>query len=360
MPDRWRCVVTDELVPRTAVTEMKSYSPPQNGRSGMLRLDFNENTVGCSPAVIAAITDAVSGESLSMYPEYTEARNVVSSFLGINENQMTFTNGTDEAIQLLFNTFVEAGSEVLVLTPSYAMYRFYAELAGAVVRQVEYKVVDDLTFPLEAVLDAIGPNTRAVCISNPNNPTGTPVSEAQLRAVIDAAPHAAVLVDEAYVEFSGITAMSWLDEYPQLFVSRTFSKAFGMAGLRCGCLCSQQQNVAWIRKAQSPYSVNIVAVLAAVAAVRDLAHVLGYVNEVVATRSLVEDGLTALGLRWYPSAGNFILFNVGSRATTIRDELTQTGILIRDRSYEISGCVRVTIGTRAQMKQFLNELENIL
>jgi len=352
--------MTHELRPRNAVAQMKAYSPPQNGRSGKLRLDFNENTVGCSPAVMAAISSAVTGESLSMYPEYSQARSTVSSFLGINENQMTFTNGTDEAIQLLFNTFVETGSEVLVLSPSYAMYRFYAELAGTVVCQIEYKVEDNLTFPLEAVLDAIGPNTRALCISNPNNPTGTPVSEAQLRAVLEAAPHAAVLVDEAYVEFSGITAMGWLAEYPQLFVSRTFSKAFGMAGIRCGCLCSQEQNIAWLRKAQSPYSVNVVAIIAAVAAVNDVDHVRNYVNEVLAARTLVENGLSALGLRWYQSAGNFILFDVGSRASTIRDELRDTGILIRDRSYEISGCVRVTIGTRPQMKEFLKELEKAL
>jgi histidinol-phosphate aminotransferase len=349
-----------ELRPRPAVAKMKAYSPPQNGRSGKLRLDFNENTIGCSPSVIAAITSAITGESLSMYPEYIQARGIVSSFLGITENQMTFTNGTDEAIQLLLNTFVEAGSEVIILSPSYAMYRFYAELAGAEVRQVEYKVDDNLAFPLSAVLDAIGPNTRAVCISNPNNPTGTPVSEVQLRTVIEAAPHAAVLVDEAYVEFSGITAMGWLAEYPQLFVSRTFSKAFGMAGIRCGCLCSQVQNITWLRKAQSPYSVNVVAIVAAVAAVQDIAHVRNYVDEVLAARSLVEAGLSKLGLGWYASAGNFILFNVGSRASTIRDELKQTGILIRDRSYEIAGCVRVTIGTRSQMEQFLDELEKVL
>lgn len=349
-----------ELRPRTAVEQMKAYSPPKNGRQGKLRLDFNENTVGCSPAVIAAIMSSLTCESLSMYPEYIHARSRMSSYLGIDENQMTFTNGTDEAIQLLFNTFVEAGAEVLVLTPSYAMYRFYAELAGAAVRQVEYKVQDGLAFPFEAVLAAISPNTRAICLSNPNNPTGTPVSEAQLRAVLVAAPHSAVLVDEAYLEFSGITTLGWLAEYPQLFVGRTFSKAFGMAGIRCGCLCSQEQNIAWLRKAQSPYSVNVVAVVAALAAVNDIAHVRDYVNEVLAARTLVEDGLSALGLRWYASAGNFILFDVGSRAGTIRDELKQTGILIRDRSYEISGCVRVTIGTRTQMTKFLNELEKAL
>lgn len=352
--------MTSELSPRRAVSEMQAYSPPQSGRLGKLRLDFNENTVGCSPKVIEAITSAVTAETLSMYPEYSRARATVAEFLGVDAEQMTFTNGTDEAIALLLNTFVEAGTDVLVLAPSYAMYRFYGELAGANVREVAYQVADNLAFPLQDLLNAITPNTRAICIANPNNPTGTPASEAELRAVLAAAPHAAVLVDEAYVEFSGVTAISWLDEFPQLFVSRTFSKAFGMAGLRCGCLCSNERNVAWLRKAQSPYSVNVVAVAAAVAAVGDTQYVQSYVAEVLAARLVVEAGLTELGLKWYESSGNFILFDVGDRAKTLRDKLSETGILIRDRSYEIAGCVRVTIGTKTQMHKFLTELRSAL
>ena len=273
---------------------------------------------------------------------------------------MTFTNGTDEAIALLLNTFVEADTEVLMLAPSYAMYRFYGELSGASVREVAYRVADDLAFPLQDLLNAITPNTRAICLANPNNPTGTPASEAELREVLAAAPHSAVFVDEAYVEFSGVTAISWLDEFPQLFVSRTFSKAFGMAGLRCGCLCSNERNVAWLRKAQSPYSVNVVAVAAAVAAVGDTQYVQNYVAEVLAARQVVEAGLTELGLKWFKSSGNFILFDVGDRAKTLRDKLSETGILIRDRSYEIAGCVRVTIGTKIQMQKFLTELRSAL
>ncbi len=352
--------MASELFPRRAVSEMLAYSPPQGGRLGKLRLDFNENTVGCSPKVIEAIAGAVTAETLSIYPEYSSARATVAEFLGVDAEQMTFTNGTDEAIGLLLNTFVEAGTEVVVLAPSYAMYRFYGELAGATVREVAYQVADNLAFPLQDLLSAITPNTRAICIANPNNPTGTPASEAELRAVLVAAPHAAVLVDEAYVEFSGVTAISWLDEFSQLFVSRTFSKAFGMAGLRCGCLCSNARNVAWLRKAQSPYSVNVVAVAAAVAAVGDTQYVQNYVAEVLAARQVVEAGLTELGLKWYKSSGNFILFDVGDRAKTLRDRLSETGILIRDRSYEIAGCVRVTIGTKAQMQKFLTELRSVL
>ena len=339
---------------------MRAYSPPQGGRLGKLRLDFNENTVGCSPQVIEAITSAVTAEMLSMYPEYASARATVAKFLGVAAEQITFTNGTDDAIALLMNTFVEAGTEVLVLAPSYAMYRFYGELAGASVREVAYRVADDLAFPLQDLLNAITPNTRAICIANPNNPTGTPASEAELRELLAAAPHSAVLVDEAYVEFSGDSAIGWLDEYRQLFVSRTFSKAFGMAGLRCGCLCSNERNVAWLRKAQSPYSVNVLAVAAAVAAVGDTQYVQNYVAEVLAARQVVEAGLTELGLKWYKSSGNFILFDVGDRAKTLRDKLSETGILIRDRSYEIAGCVRVTIGTKAQMQKFLTELRSAL
>ena len=339
---------------------MRAYSPPQGGRLGKLRLDFNENTVGCSPQVIGAIMSAVTAETVSAYPEYASARATVAQFLGVATEQMTFTNGTDEAIALLLNTFVEADTEVLVLAPSYAMYRFYGELSGATVREVAYRVADGLAFPLQDLLNAITPNTRAICIANPNNPTGTPASEAELREVLAAAPHSAVLVDEAYVEFSGVTAISWLDEFPQLFVSRTFSKAFGMAGLRCGCLCSNERNVAWLRKAQSPYSVNALAVAAAAAAVGDTQYVQNYVAEVLAARQVVEAGLTELGLKWYKSSGNFILFDVGDRAKTLRDRLSETGILIRDRSYEIAGCVRVTIGTKAQMQKFLTELRSAL
>jgi histidinol-phosphate aminotransferase len=344
--------------PRAAVRKMAPYSPPSAGRDGKLRLDFNENTVGCSPAVVEFLRKYLTTSQLSIYPEYADAVRELAAFFGVGEDQFTLTNGTDEAIQLLVNTFLDDGEEAIVLKPSYAMYRFYAEVAGAAVREVEYRA-GTLAFPMDELLAAITPATRAVLIANPNNPTGTAIDLDGIKTIIQAAPNAAVLIDEAYFEFSEITALPWIREYSNLFVSRTFSKVYGMAAMRCGCLFSGAANVAWLKKAQSPYSVNTMAVLAARAAIRDRAYVESYVDEVLAARALAYEELHKLGIKTFPSEANFILFHLGDRAIPVRDALRQRGVLVRDRSYEIPGCVRLTIGTRAQIERFLEELRKL-
>src|SRR4029077_19662862 len=186
-------------------------------------------------------------------------------------------------IQVLINTYIDDGGEVLLLHPSYAMYRFYAEVAGASIREIDYRS-GTLDFPLEELLAAISPDTRAILIANPNNPTGTAVPLAGIEKVLKRARKAPVLIEEAYYEFCGITALGLLGAYPNLFVSRTFSKIYGMAAMRLGCLFSQSDNVAFLHKAQSPYSVNALAVLAAQEAVRDTAYVESYVTEALAAR----------------------------------------------------------------------------
>ena len=346
------------LTPRPAVQKMAPYSPPTGGRAGKLRLDFNENTVGCSPRVIEFLREKLTAEALPVYPEYVEAMRELAAFFGVAADEFLLTNGTDEAIQVLINTYVDDGDDVLLLRPSYAMYRFYAELAGADVREMDYRAAD-LSFPLEELLAAIRPETRAVLIANPNNPTGTGIELDGVRKIVEAAPRAAVLIDEAYFEFCGVTALGLIREYPNLFVSRTFSKVYGMAAMRCGCLFSRAENVRWMHKAQSPYSVNMLAALAARAAVRDGEYIAHYVKEILAAREIACAGLSRLGIRFYPSRANFVLFHAGNRAIPIRDALREKGVLIRDRSYEIAGCVRVTIGTRAQIERFLTELEQL-
>jgi histidinol-phosphate aminotransferase len=346
------------LTPRPAVQKMAPYAPPTGSRAGKLRLDFNENTVGCSPCVIEFLREKLTAESLTVYPEYLDAMNELSAFFGVAANEVLLTNGTDEAIQVMINTYVDDGDDVLLLHPSYAMYRFYSELAGGVVRELPYRP-DDLAFPLDEFLAAIHRNTRAILIANPNNPTGTGSDLASIRRILDASPHVAVLIDEAYFEFCGVTALGLIREYPNLFVSRTFSKVYGMAAMRCGCIFSCEENVRWMHKAQSPYSVNMLAALAARAAVRDGEYVANYVKEVLAARELACEGLKRLGIRYYPSQANFVLFHAGDRAIPIRDALREKGVLIRDRSYEIAGCVRVTIGTGVQIERFLTELEKL-
>lgn len=344
--------------PREAVVKMAPYSPPTAGRNGKLRLDFNENTVGCSPQVISYLKDKLDSGGLAVYPEYGEARSAIADFFRVDPGHFVFTNGTDEAIQILINTYVDDGDEVLVLRPAYAMYRFYAQVAGAVVREVDYEG-PTMEFPLTALLKAITPATRAVLIANPNNPTGTGVTLPAIERILKRARRAVVFIDEAYFEFSGVTALGLIEQSPNLFVSRTFSKVYGMAAMRLGCLFSHPANIAYLHKAQSPYSVNSLAVLAAQAAIRDTSYIENYVAEVLAARELLCVTLERLNISYVPSSGNFVLIHLGKRAIQIRDHLRERGILVRDRSYEVPGCLRVTIGTREQTRRFLGALEEI-
>lgn len=344
--------------PRPAVVKMAPYSPPASGREGKLRLDFNENTVGCSPRVTELLRRKLTEEQLTVYPEYEATRRALADYFQVPEPQFLLTNGTDEAIQVLINTYVDNHDDVIVLHPSYAMYKFYAEVAGAGVREIGYRQ-QDLAFPMRELLAKIKPKTKAILISNPNNPTGTAIGIGDIVRILEAAPNAAVLIDEAYFEFYGVTALRLIDQYSNLFVSRTFSKAFGMAALRVGCLFSQATNVKYMHKAQSPYSVNLLAAIAVRAAVEDRAYVDHYAASAVAARELLYQGFTKRGIAYYPSQANFVLFQAGKRSIEVRDALRERGVLVRDRSYELPGTVRVTAGTPEQAARFFAALDEV-
>lgn len=346
------------LTPRKAVQDMAPYSPPTGNRLDKLRLDFNENTVGCSPRVIERLKSALDAGLLTVYPDYANAKSALAKHFRVQPEELLLTNGTDEAIQVLINTYVDDGDEVITLRPSYAMYRFYAEVAGAKIVEVDY-TPPELTFPLAGILAAITPRTRAILIANPNNPTGTAVNLVGIEQILKAAPHAAVLIDEAYYEFFGVTALNLIWKFPQLFISRTFSKVYGMAALRIGCLLSQAANVKYLHKAQSPYSVNALAAIAAEAAVTDTAYIENYVAEALAAREMLEVGFEKLGIEYVSGSANFVLGYFGARAIEIRDALREKAILVRDRSYEIPGGVRITVGTREQTSRVISELEKI-
>ena len=346
------------IKPRKAVLDMAPYSPPSGGRAGKLRLDFNENTVGCSPRVIEFLRAKLCEQQLSIYPEYTKAKPALAAFFKVSPEELLLTNGTDEAIQVLVNTYIDDDAEVIILRPSYAMYRFYSELAGAKITEIDYEP-PALAFPLDELLRSITSATRAILISNPNNPTGTAIGVPAIKQILERAPHAAILIDEAYFEFCGITALPLLPDYPNLFVSRTFSKVYGMAAMRMGCLFSQAANIQYLHKSQSPYSVNMLAAMAAEAAVQDTEFVANYVKEALAARELLRAGLEKLGIDQAPSSANFILAYFGDRAIEVRDALRDKAILVRDRSYEIPGGVRITAGTLEQAQRVLDELERI-
>ena len=257
------------LSARKAVREMHEYHPPLAGRQG-LPLDFNENTDGCSPRVLARIRE-ITAEELARYPERETVEAMVAAQLGLPPEQVLLTNGVDEAIHLLCETYLEPSHEVIVVTPTFSMYEIFAEATGAKVVSVQSG--EDLRFPFEKTLQSITPATRLIAVASPNNPTGGVTTREQLLTIASAAPDAAVLIDEAYYEFHGKTVLSEVVGQQSLFVARTFSKAYGLAGLRIGILAGPLQQMPMVRRVSSPYSVNTVALTALPVALQDGAFV---------------------------------------------------------------------------------------
>ncbi|MDP8256793.1 MAG: histidinol-phosphate transaminase [Candidatus Alcyoniella australis] len=347
---------------RKAVQAMRPYRPPTAGRGGKLRLDFNENTLGPSSAVYDALAK-LGPEDLATYPEYGMIEGELAAHLGVDPQQVVVVNATDEGIKLFLQTFVEPGSRLVLPVPTYAMFAFYAELCGVDVRQIPYG--ENFEFPTQELLAAMQPGLGSVIVCHPNNPTGTLVPEDALERILQRAlefDDAAVLVDEAYFEFTGRSALPLIERYPGLVVSRTFSKAFGMAGLRLGYLVSNIEAAAALRKAASPYSVNSAAVAAGRAALAASSAVDQYVAQVDRARPLLVDGLRAMDLEVHVGAANFVLARFGARSKLVQDTLFERGVLVRDRSADLglSGVLRITIGDSEQVRTLLSALEQTL
>jgi histidinol-phosphate aminotransferase len=216
----------------------------------------------------------------------------------------------------------------------------------------------NMEFPLKAVLEALRRRPRVLFIANPNNPTGTLVPRADIRKILSASSQTAVVIDEAYAEFSGVSVVPWVNKYPQLFVTRTFSKTAGLAGLRLGAVTAQADSLAVLRRAMPPFPVNVAALVAAEAAVNDASSMRRYVSEVIQVRAWLAEELKKLGAVVYPSAGNFLLVNFGATGPAMCAWLERHGILVRARSREVGvGFVRVSIGTKNEMKRFLSKIK---
>lgn len=340
-----------QLPTRQAILDRRTYEPPGEGRAGKLRLDFNENTAGCSPAVQRALAK-LTPKFLSMYPEYERGTRRLARHFRVAPDELLLTNGGDDALRLFFDAFVDAGSSVLICEPTFPMYRYWGEVAGAKIEVQPYSAA--MEFPLEGVLAALSAKPRVLFVCNPNNPTGTLLEKSAIEGILQAATHTAVVLDEAYAEFSGVTVIPWIKRYPHLFVARTFSKAAGLAGLRLGAVVACADSLAILRRATAPFPVNVAALAAAVAAVGDSRTMKRYVKNIQRTRAWIERELHKLGVRTYPSAGNFLLADFGPGGSEMCAKLQAAGVLLRDRAKDIGPShVRVGIGTQKEMERLL-------
>jgi histidinol-phosphate aminotransferase len=348
------------LKPRKAVRTLPTYHPPLAGRSG-LRLDFNENTTGCSPRVLERLR-SLNQEQLARYPEREPVEAIVADFLKLAPAEVLLTNGVDEAIHLLCQAYLGPGDEALIVVPTYSMYRIYILAAGAGL--VSVPLGEGFQFSTESVIERITPRTRLIAIANPNNPTGTVARPEDLLQIAHSAPQAAMLIDEAYFEFHGQTMLRSWRESPNVFVARTFSKAYGLAGLRVGILAGDIEQMRTVRLVSSPYNVNGIALVCLPAAIGDQNYIQQYAEEVLETRGHVERALAENGIQFWPSRANFVLARVGlSSIDSARfvEEMRQRGILVRDRSsdYGCEGCVRITCGPRQHADQLLAALHEV-
>jgi histidinol-phosphate aminotransferase len=344
------------------IQNLMSYRPPLDGRTQHqgLRLDFNERTLSPSGAVAEAIKTFGNDPQTQLYPEYFNLETAIAEYAEVEPGQVMVTNGTDQAIDIILRTFSDRSDQVIIPRPSFAMYGQYARVNGNDINSPLY-AEPDLAFPMDEVSSRLDDQAKLLILGNPNNPTGTSLSVESIARLARQAQDTVIYVDEAYFEFSQLTAAKLIGTAPNVIVSRTFSKAFGLAGLRIGYVLADRQYIAEMLKVRGPYDVNQLAAYAASAALANLEDTHSYAREVMnQAKPLVEEFFRCNGVEFYPSSGNFLLFRPLDALQTAQ-KLRASGVLVRPQAGpRVDGSLRVTIGTTPQMEEFINAYERLV
>ena len=361
---------------RPEVEALVAYSAPLEGRRNLLRLDFNENTVGPSPLVVEAIR-AIPADHYAIYPEYDGLREAVVASLGgtgLSPGHIGLFNGVDDALHAIFHAFAAPGDRLLTTSPTFGYYGPCARMQGMTIEAIPYRS-PDFAFPfseIRAALDA-GPPARILLLCNPNNPTGTRLAPERILELAAAAPATLVVVDELYEAFTGDSVLPLLQQrlqripspaatdgdgafaaFPNLLVLRSLAKTAGLAGLRIGFAIGAPALVERVGRVCGPYDINSFAVTAALAALADQAYVDAYVAEVLRARDWLLGQLRQAGVRHHAAGGNYLLLWPRRPAVAVEADLRQAGILVRSMAGKplIDGSLRVSLGSGEQMGRF--------
>ena len=341
---------------RPEVEGLHAYSAPLEGRRGLLRLDFNENTVGPSPQVVEALR-AIPADHIAIYPEYDGLREAVVASLQrpLQPEQVGLFNGVDAAIHAVFHAYGDRGETLLTTSPTFGYYTPCAQMQGMAIEAIPYEG-EAFAFPLQAIRSALVRGPRLLLICNPNNPTGTRLAPQLILELAAAAPHTLVVVDELYEAFTGDSVLPLADfnATPNLLVLRSLAKTAGLAGLRIGFAIGADPVIDRISRVTGPYDINSFAVTAAFAALRDQAYVDAYVAEVLRARQWISGQLRAAGVRHHVDGGNYLLIWPRGGAAAVDAALRSEGILVRSMAGKplIDGALRVSLGTVEQMQRF--------
>jgi histidinol-phosphate aminotransferase len=365
----------DQLNKPLAPDYIRAIAPYQGGKpiselaremglneADIVKLASNENPLGISPKAQMAIDDAIA--DIARYPDGNSfaLRDAVSQKFGVAANQLVFGNGSNDILELAARAYLQAGDEAIYSQHAFAVYPLVTQAVGAKGVVVPAK---DYGHDLEGFLKAITPKTKLIFIANPNNPTGTLLKKDALRAFIHEVPRNVLIVlDEAYDEYLNADnkseAISWLAEFEHLIISRTFSKAYGLAGLRIGFGLMHASVADMLNRVRQPFNVNSIAQAAAIASLADEDFVARSYAANQAGMVQITQGLQQLGLSYIPSQANFVSFAV-TNAADVNKKLLQNGVIVRPiANYEMPDYLRVSVGLFSENARFLEVLEQIV
>lgn len=346
-------------VPGKPIDEVKR----EFGISDVIKLASNENPLGPSPAACKAMANAAA--NMAIYPDGAcfALKEKLAAHLGVPAGSLVIGNGSDEVIKLIAEAFLDSGDEGVYADPSFSEYPYVLRLMGA--KECVIPLVD-FTHDLDAMADAVGDATKIVFVCNPNNPTGTIVDGPSLQAFVDKIPQdVLIILDEAYYEYvddpSYPQTLAWALERPNIVVLRTFSKVYGLAGLRVGYGVANPKLAAWINRVKEPFNVNAMGQIAAIAALEDQDHVQRSIEVNRQGKGYLYDEFKKLGLKYVPTQANFIYVDLARPCDAVFKGLLKQGVIIRKGdAFGQPTFIRVTIGTQEQNQRFIGALEAVL
>ena len=334
----------------------------ENNRKDYLRLDLNENPGGLPGYIVRSVLDSVTPEMIAQYPETMPLMKTLADYLKVSKENICLTNGSAEGIRYIIEAFSSEGGEIVGVTPSYMMFSIYSKMYGRKFIKVPYR--NDLTMNINDLLDALSPSTQILILLNPNNPMGNVYSDDEMAMLVDRCQQLeiTIIIDEAYYYFYPKTFIKYAINNRHIFITRTFSKLFSMAGCRLGYVIGNQADIAMIRKLTTPHNTNVFALLFAEQIIKSPELIQQLIDEFNKGREFLIKELEKSDYQYTGEAGNFIFIKPKSDAEQlVKDMRQKKGILIK--SYEDVGdfgnCLRVTIGGEKYMRVFVAALKEL-
>lgn len=340
---------------KQTIQEIKPYPVPLFGEDGYLKLDSNENDFGPSPKVIEAL-QAVEATDIQYYPYYGKLLQKLADLHGVNIDNIILTAGADEAISSVIGAFLEYEQTVLSVAPSFVMPKIYSKINGLRYLEIPYK--EKWQFPTEEFIENID-KADLIVLTTPNSPTGEVIERSNIEYIIEKAEEKAVLIDETYGNYSGVTNLDLMKNKDNIFIIRSFSKDFALAGLRLGYIISDPENIKELRKYLSPYNVSTLTVKAGLAALDDIHYFENIKHEMEDSKRVLTEGLEKLGAKVYPSRTNFICVDFGKKADFIYHTLLKNKISVKffDKTPLLENCFRICVPKMENTLKILKALE---